>query len=221
MTEAHTRFDWDRAARTGVPEAVYAEGKTVTQLADILADARARGRPLLLTRLSPGKARRLAAPDLDHDPLSRTAALGPPPPATLGPVAVVAAGTSDLPVAAEALRAARFLGIEARLHADVGVAGLWRLQAILPLLAPCRLVIAVAGMEGALFPVLAGLVPQPVIAVPTAVGYGVAQGGQAALSTALAACAPGIVAVNVGNGFGAAAAAAKILRLAPSARGLA
>ena len=208
----HTRFDWDREARTGVPEVVFAEGKSVPQLADILAEARARSRPLLATRLSPGKARRLAAPDLDYDRLSRTAILGPPPETSLGPLGIVAAGTSDLPVAQEAARAAHFLGIEARLFPDSGVAGLWRLQAILPELAACHLLIAVAGMEGALFPVLAGLVRQPVIAVPTSVGYGVSQGGHAALSTALAACAPGLLVVNVDNGFGAAAAAAKILR---------
>ena len=207
----HTRFDWDREARTGLPEVVYAEGKTVAQLADILGAARARGRALFATRLSPGKARRLAAPDLDYDPLSRTAVLGSLPEATRGPLGIVAAGTSDLPVAQEAARAARFLGIEARLFPDSGVAGLWRLQSILPELAECRLLIAVAGMEGALFPVLAGLVRQPVIAVPTSVGYGVSEGGRAALSTALAACAPGLLTVNIDNGFGAAAAAAKIL----------
>ena len=208
----HTRFDWDREARTGVPEVVFAEGKSVPQLADILAEARARSRPLLATRLSPGKARRLAAPDLDYDPLSRTAILGTPPEPTLGPLAIVAAGTSDFPVAQEAARAARFLGLEARLFPDSGVAGLWRLQSILPDLELCRLLIAVAGMEGALFPVLAGLVRQPVIAVPTSVGYGVSEGGRAALSTALAACAPGLLVVNIDNGFGAAAAAAKVLR---------
>jgi NCAIR mutase (PurE)-related protein len=209
----HTRFDWEREGRTGLPEVVYAEGKSVAQLADILAAARARGQGLLATRLTAAKARRLAAPDLDHDPVSRTAILGTLPDCDAGPVGIVAAGTSDLPVAQEAARAARFLGVETRVFADVGVAGLWRLQAILPDLAHCRLLIGVAGMEGALFPVLAGLVRQPVIAVPTSVGYGMAEGGRAALSTALAACAPGILVVNIDNGFGAAAAAAKILRI--------
>jgi hypothetical protein len=208
----HTRFDWDRETRTGVPEVVFAEGKTVAQLSDILDSARSRGTRLLLTRFSAGKARRLQGADLDYDPTSRTAVLGGTPPATEGPVGIVAAGTSDLPVATEAARAAGFLGLDVRLFPDSGVAGLWRLQSILPDLALCRVLVAVAGMEGALFPVLAGLVRQPVIAVPTSVGYGAAEGGRAALSTALASCSPGILAVNIDNGFGAAAAAAKILR---------
>lgn len=208
----HTRFDWNRAARTGLPEVIYAEGKSVRQIADTLAKARERGIPLLLTRLSAAKARHLKAGDLAHDPVSRTAVLGELPPVTSGPVGIVVAGTSDLPVAAEVARASRFFGVEVRMFCDVGVASLWRLQAVLPELQPCRVLVAVAGMEGALFPVLAGLVPQLVIAVPTPVGYGVAAEGRAALSTALSSCSPGLVVVNVGNGLGAAAAVARFLR---------
>ena len=127
-------------------------------------------------------------------------------------IGIVAAGTSDLPVAREAARTLEFSGHRAEIVADVGVAGLWRLTDRLDQLRRCRVLIAVAGMEGALFSVLAGLVPAPVIAVPTSVGYGVATGGKAALFAALASCAPGLVVVNIDNGFGAAVAALKILR---------
>ena len=125
-------------------------------------------------------------------------------------IGIVCAGTSDLPVAREAQATLAFCGHTAPLIADVGVAGLWRLQDRLPEITRFKIVIAVAGMEGALFSVLAGLVRAPVIAVPTSVGYGVAEGGRAALTSALASCAPGIVTVNIDNGFGAAAAAIKM-----------
>lgn len=205
------RFDWPRRARTGVPEAVLAEGKSRDQLARILADARGREAVLLLTRLNPELATDLG--DLDYDPVSRTAILGTPArrPETDGKIAVVCAGSSDLPVAAEARRALQVFGTEAPLYADIGVAGLWRLMEVADELRQLRVLIAVAGMEGALFSVLAGLVPGLVIAVPSPVGYGVSAGGQAALSAALASCAPGVVVTNIGNGFGAAAAAWKAI----------
>lgn len=210
-----TRIDWDRTARTGVPEAVFAESKTIGQIAAILDAARGRSASLLLTRLDADKAEALAAADLDYDPLSRTAVLGALPPRieTAGALTIVGAGTSDMPVIAEAHRSARYLGIEAEVFADVGVAGLWRLEEILPELRKYALVIAVAGMEGALFSVLAGLLAAPVIAVPTSVGYGIGAGGRVALASALCGCAPGILAVNIDNGFGAAAAAVKILTI--------
>lgn len=207
-------FDWQRAARTGLPEAVLCSAKSPEQLAAILAAARGRGARLLLTRL---EAPAFAALDgearagLDYDPLSRTAVLGGTVPLAAGGVAVVAAGTSDLPVAREAARTLAFCGHEALLAADVGVAGLWRLMDRIEEIRACRVVVAVAGMEGALFSVLGGLVSAPVIAVPSSVGYGVAEGGRAALSSALASCAPGVVAVNIDNGFGAACAAIKML----------
>jgi NCAIR mutase (PurE)-related protein len=134
---------------------------------------------------------------------------------TASGIGIVAAGTSDLPVAREAARTLAFAGHHAEIIADVGVAGLWRLLGCLDALRQCRVLIAVAGMEGALFSVLAGLVKAPVIAVPTSVGYGIAEGGKAALYAALASCAPGLVVVNIDNGFGAAAAAIKMLRLNP------
>lgn len=210
-----SRIDWERLSRTGIPEAVFAESKTPGQIAAILDAARARSASLLLTRLDADKAQALAAPDLDYDPLSRTAILGPLPPSLqiVHPLAIVGAGTSDLPVMAETRRSARYLGIEAELFVDVGVAGLWRLEAVVPELRKYALVVAVAGMEGALFSVLAGLLPAPVIAIPSSVGYGVGAGGRTALAAALCSCAPGVLAVNIDNGFGAAAAARKILLL--------
>ncbi len=207
------RLDWARKERTGVPEAVYAERKTVEQLRAIAESARERSRPLLFTRLDADKAAALAAADFDYDLQSRTGILGSvaPPRFTGNAVAIVGAGTSDLPVMLEAQRAAVFFGMEADVFADVGVAGLWRLEEIVPQLRKYAVVIAVAGMEGALFSVLAGLIPAPLIAVPSSVGYGVGAGGTVALSAALAGCAPGILVVNIDNGFGAAAAGYKIL----------
>ncbi|WP_428031972.1 nickel pincer cofactor biosynthesis protein LarB [Ancylobacter sp.] len=207
-------FDWQRTARTGLPEAVLCSAKSSGQLAEILAAARARSARLLLTRLEPAGFAALddaARAGLDYDPASRTAVLGGPVALSGDDVAVVAAGTSDLPVAREAVRTLAFCGHEALLVADVGVAGLWRLMERIEAIRACRVVIAVAGMEGALFSVLGGLVSAPVIAVPTSVGYGVAEGGRAALSSALASCAPGVVSVNIDNGFGAACAAIKML----------
>lgn len=211
--EQHTIFDWTRRQRTGVPEVVFAEGKDIAQLLDILEAHEARAEPLLYTRLTAAQSEALAARELVIDQQARTAVFRLPEIGDDAPqVAVVTGGTSDLPVALESRNTARFFGMNATLHADVGVAGLWRVQKILPELLAMDLIIAVAGMEGALFSVLAGLVPSAVIAVPTSVGYGVAEGGKAALSSALASCAPGLVTVNIDNGFGAAAAARKLLR---------
>lgn len=215
MTEL--RLDFDRAARTGVPEAVLCEHKSADQIAAIAAAVtQARGR-MMFTRLWPDMFAGLPAglrETLDYDALSGTAFLGVTgsAPALIEGIGIVAAGMSDLPVAKEAVRTLAFLGYAAPLTADVGVAGLWRLTSQLEALRRHRLIIAVAGMEGALFSVLAGLVEAPVIAVATAVGYGVAAGGRTALDAALASCAPGVVAVNIDNGFGAAAAAVKIFR---------
>lgn len=213
-------FDWQRAARAGVPEAVLCSAKTPDQLAAILAEARRRGARLLLTRLEPAAFAALGAgarEGLDYDAASRTAVLGGGVALAATGVAIVAAGTSDLPVAREAERTLAFCGHGALLVVDVGVAGLWRLMARIEEIRACRVVIAVAGMEGALFSVLGGLVGAPVIAVPSSVGYGVAEGGRAALSSALASCAPGVVAVNIDNGFGAACAAIKMLDAATPA----
>jgi NCAIR mutase (PurE)-related protein len=217
-------LDYARAERIGFGEAVYSSGKSVLQIAGILGEAADRGASLLLTRLD--EARFAALPPalrerLDYDPVSATAILGDPaPPRPGGPVAVVTAGTSDVPVAREALRTLRFNGVEAGLIADVGVAGLWRLLARLDEIRAAPVVIVAAGMDAALPSVVAGLVPGCVIAVPTSVGYGVAAGGRAALDAILASCAPGIVTVNIDNGYGAACAALRVLGVrsqAPSA----
>lgn len=208
-------LDWARGERTGVPEAVLCGHKSSEQIGAIVAAAQAKGARLLLTRLEAGAHRRLSTETrvlLDYDPLSRTAVLGGAIATAHTGIGIVAAGTSDLPVAREAARALAFCGHAAPIIADVGVAGLWRLTSRIEEIRRFRIVIAVAGMEGALFSVLGGLVAAPVIAVPASVGYGVAAGGGVALNAALASCAPGVVAVNIDNGFGAAAAAIKMLR---------
>lgn len=209
------RLDLERGARTGVAEAVLCEGKSVAQVAAIAGSVLAAGGRMLFTRLRPGMFAALpgdVAAALDYDGLSGTAILGGVPEAAMVGVGIVTAGTSDLAVAGEAARTLAFHGYAAPVAADCGVAGLWRLTERLDELRAHRVIIAVAGMEAALFSVLAGLVAAPVIAVPTSVGYGVAEGGRLALHAALGSCAPGVVAVNIDNGFGAASAAIKMAR---------
>ena len=207
------KLDWDRIARTGTAEAVLCDGKSTPQVDAIVAHAQQLNRRLLLTRLAPERFAALAVRDaLDYDDVSRTAILGALPVPT-GParVAIVSGGTSDVPVALEAARTLAFQGEASTRFVDVGVAGLWRLMEHLDEIRAHRIVIAVAGMEGAIFSVLTGLVASPVIAVPTSVGYGVAAGGQAALYAALASCASGLAVVNIDNGFGAAHVALRML----------
>jgi len=209
------RLDWERASRCGTSEAVLCEPKSPAQIDAIIAHAKALDRRLLLTRLGPRKFARLSAETraaLDYDESTRTAIVGElSAPSHVGRVAIVCGGTSDMPVAGEALRTLAFAGEGATLLADVGVAGLWRLMERLDDIRRHRVVIAVAGMEGALFSVLGGLVPCAVVAVPTSVGYGVSKGGRTALNAALASCASGLAVVNIDNGFGAAHAALRIL----------
>jgi NCAIR mutase (PurE)-related protein len=212
----HISMDWQREARTGIAEAVFCAGKTPGQIGQIVHLAREGDRRLLLTRLEHEQLHCLdavAREALDYDAPSRTAMLGGPAPEAASDVAViVCAGTSDLPVALEARRTLAFYAVAAPLIGDVGVAGLWRLLDRIEEIKAFPVVIAIAGMEGALFSVLAGAVPGLVIAVPCSVGYGVAQGGMTALHSALASCAPGVVTVNIDNGFGAACAALKAAR---------
>lgn len=213
------QMDWARELRTGVPEALFCLGKSSAQIQAILGAARGAGKRLLLTRLQPEAFETLSAEirdNLDYDERSRTAFFGGAVPLAPCGIGIVSAGTSDLVVAREASRTLAFAGHDAPIIADVGVAGLWRLLDRLDDLRAFKLIIAMAGMEGALFSVLAGLVTAPVIAVPTSVGYGVAEGGKAALHSALASCSPGVVVVNIDNGFGAAAAAIKMLAPMPS-----
>lgn len=214
------QHDHGRLDRIGMPEAVLCDTKTIEHVRAIAIDlAAAAGGPRLFTRLTHEQFE--AIPNdvrarLDVDPLSRTAFLDGALPARQGRVAVVAAGTSDAPVAAEVARTLQFSGVSGELIVDVGVAGLWRLQERLDDIAAADIVIAVAGMDAALVSVLGGLVAQPVIAVPTSVGYGVAAGGSAALNSALASCAQGVTVVNIDNGFGAACAAVRMLSLLDS-----
>ncbi|MBT6274316.1 MAG: nickel pincer cofactor biosynthesis protein LarB [Chromatiales bacterium] len=211
-------------SRTGVGEAVFGIGKSDEQLLSIGQHALERGGDILFTRLSEAQGELLAdalGDAFKFDVVSGTAAIGGQPhrPDLNGAVAVVAAGSSDRRAATEALQTLEFMGVrESPLVMDVGVAGLWRLLEQVEDLAYRRIVIAVAGMEGALFSVVAGLVRGGVIAVPTSVGYGVSSGGHAALNSALASCAPGVVTVNIDNGFGAACAAMKLLGPAPGAK---
>lgn len=211
--KAFAELDDDRAARRGYPEAVYCEGKTPEQVAAIAAALGARGARALFTRASPAHAKAvlLELPEAFYDEDARLLAWPAEPPApTGGDVVVVAAGTSDLPVAREALLTARHLGRSAELVVDVGVAGLHRVLARLDTLRGARAIVVVAGMDGALPGVVAGLVSAPVVAVPTSVGYGAAFEGLAPLLTMLNSCAPGVAVVNIDNGYGAGHLAAQI-----------
>jgi len=224
------RLDLGRRGRLGMVEAVWGEHKSVEQIAAVMLEMRRAGELALVTRVSAEKAaaveRRLqerldalgALGDGEvpvHHPLAGclTWPAPPPPDPALGRVAVLGGGSSDLTVAAEARLALACHGVASDLVLDVGVAGLHRLLGQLEGLRQARVLIACAGMEGALPTVLAGLLPQPVIGVPVAVGYGVSAGGQAALMGMLASCAPGLTVVNIDNGYGAAMAALRILQL--------
>ena len=206
-------LDAGRTARIGFGEAIYCAGKSVEQIAAILQSA--PDAPMLLTRLDAARFAALSAglrDRLDYDPVSRTAWQGaPPPPDAPARVAVVTAGTSDVPVAREIARTLRFSGHAATEIADVGVAGLWRLLQRVEELRRYPIVIVVAGMDAALPSVVAGLVPGLVVGVPTSVGYGVASGGRAGLDAMLASCAPGLSVVNIDNGYGAACVALRML----------
>lgn len=205
------KADTHRALRTGDPEVVYAAGKTPEQTVAIV-QALAGARPVLVTRLDPATATALRAlPDVHIDEPAAAAVVGVlPPPA--GSVCVLAAGTSDGPVAAEAALTARAFGAGVQRVDDVGVAGLHRLLAVHPVLAAADVVVVVAGMEGALASVVGGLVGTPVVAVPTSVGYGASFGGLAALLAMLNSCAPGVAVLNIDNGFGAGVFAARVAR---------
>ena len=219
---ADVRLDFDRRRRTGLEEAVFAEGKTLDQLEAILVMAHDRGSRLLLTRLSPEKCASLSprwSSSLDYCAVSRTAFFGRLPDAPDEPaeVAIVVAGSSDVSVAREAERTLAYYGAGCQRFVDVGVAGLWRLTERICEISRFTVVIAVAGMDAALPTVLGGLVPSVLVAVPTSVGYGVAAGGSTALNSILASCASGIAVVNIDNGYGAACVALRVLRTAKTA----
>jgi pyridinium-3,5-biscarboxylic acid mononucleotide synthase len=212
------RLDLHRELRQGLPEAVYAEGKRPDDLIAISARLLAAHGRLLVTRLSPERAADLLErhPEAVYHERARVLTCGPPHEGEdLGSVAVLAAGTSDLGVAEEAAVCAAWFGHPVERTYDVGVAGLHRLLGSLADLKRAEVVIAVAGMDGALPTVVAGMVAAPVVAVPTSVGYGASFGGLAALLTMLNACAPGVGVVNIDNGYGAAVLANRIARRQP------
>jgi len=201
------RVDHHRVLRQGFPEVIFGQGKTPEQIVAIARAIHAQGAAVLATRVDPDKADavREQFPELEYQPACRCLTLmakGGPRPGK-GLIAVVAAGTSDLPVAEEAATTARLMGSAVETLYDVGVAGLHRLLASRAVLERATCFVVVAGMEGALPSVVAGLVDRPVIAVPTSVGYGTAFGGLAALLGMLNSCAPGLSVVNIDNGFGA------------------
>lgn len=208
--------DPHRELRTGIPELVYGASKTAEQIAAALRGLAATTGGALATRVDPDKAAAVRAlvPEAVVHATARAVTLGTPaarPPA--GQIAIVCAGTSDLPIADEAALVAEFLGAPVTRISDVGVAGLHRLLARLGEIRAADVVIAIAGMEAALPSVLGGLLDKPLFAVPTSVGYGVSVDGLVALGGLLAACAPGISVVNIDNGLGAAVAAVKVARL--------
>lgn len=212
----HSTLDLDRARRNGASEVIYGEGKSASQIAEIAEHMLAAGHNVLVTRVDENVHEHLSkiAPDaVYHSQARAIACVRHPRKEVSSTIAVVTAGTSDLPVAAEAAVTAEFLGNPVTLISDVGVAGIHRLFDRLPEIRAARVVVVVAGMEGALPSVVGGLVDKPVIAVPTSVGYGAAFGGVAALLGMLNSCASGVSVVNIDNGFGAAYLANLINRL--------
>jgi NCAIR mutase (PurE)-related protein len=210
------KLDHHRALRTGMPEVIFAAGKTNTQVAAIFARMAKAGGNVLATRASREayEAVRVVEPRAEFHELARAITLNQAPaPQGKGTIAVVCAGTSDLPVAEEAVVTARMMGNTVELIADVGVAGIHRLLAQKDALQAARVLIVCAGMEGALPTVVAGLVNAPVLAVPTSVGYGASFGGIAALLGMLNTCSPNVSVVNIDNGFGAACMASLINRM--------
>lgn len=209
-------FDHARQARIGLPEAVFSEGKPFATLLALLEEFAGGEPPVLFTRLAaevyaqvPQEVRNA----YNYDALSRTAFAAVLPARTSASVAVVSAGAADAPVAAEAVRTLEYLGIKPVSFEDCGVAGLWRITERIALINASAAVIVVAGMEGALASVVAGLCPRPVFAVPTSIGYGAAAGGRAALAGMLSTCAPGVGVLNIDNGYGGACAAARVVNL--------
>ena len=223
-TVAGARVDTQRALRTGVAEVVFCSGKSADQVAQILRRLHAHHGRALGTRATPEQAQRVReqVPAVAYDPVSRLLTLGAAE-AEQGtaPIAVISAGSADLPVAEEAAQTLEFLGASVQRCYDVGVAGLHRLLAVRPQLERAAVVISVAGMEGALTSVAAGLLAAPVIGVPTSVGYGANLGGAAALLAMLNSCAAGVSVVNIDNGFGAALMAHAIVRQIGAAAGAA
>ncbi|MGQ7868356.1 nickel pincer cofactor biosynthesis protein LarB [Sunxiuqinia sp. sy24] len=209
-------IDTDRFSRTGLPEVIYASGKTVEQVSLIAERMYQKGIDVLATRATPEmfEAVKKRIPGAHYNKLAQTITYKQShTPNTKGYIAIVAAGTSDLPVAEEAMETAQFLGNRVEKVYDVGVAGIHRLFHRLELIRNARVIIVVAGMEGALASVVGGLVDKPVIGVPTSIGYGANFEGLSALLSMLNSCASGVSVVNIDNGFGAACQASLINKL--------
>jgi pyridinium-3,5-biscarboxylic acid mononucleotide synthase len=206
------RVDTDREARCGAAEVIYGPGKQPEQIVRIAQTLRTAGQPVLISRIDPPVAAILnkSLKGLHYDPVSRLASIGSYPLRNDFPLGLCAAGTSDMPVAEEAAQTAAFFGLPVTRYYDIGVAGIHRLLAVENELRKCKVLIVVAGMEGALPSVVGGLVACPVIAVPTSVGYGASFQGLSALLGMLNSCASGLTVVNIDNGFGAAYAALRI-----------
>jgi pyridinium-3,5-biscarboxylic acid mononucleotide synthase len=219
----YARVDHHRALRQGGAEVVLGDGKTAAQIAGICRQLMAHQQNVLVTRLVPEKAQQVRelVPELAYSPVARVATYESTPIVVREgpPVAVVTAGTSDIPVAEEAMETLRMFGIPAVRIFDVGVAGIHRVVGELDVMAAAPAVIVVAGMEGALPSVVGGLIGSPVIAVPTSVGYGAAMGGVTALFGMLTGCASGVTVVNIDNGFGAAVAVSRIVSTQQQRRG--
>jgi NCAIR mutase (PurE)-related protein len=217
----YARADTHRHLRTGFPEVVFGLGKTAEQIGAILIELGRGGSPVFATRVVPAEAPGIVAAvraagltDARHVALARAIVVGPIPAPTRGrgTIAIVSAGTADLPVAEEAALAVEMAGNHLERYYDVGVAGIHRLLAERGKLEQAEVLVVVAGMEGALPGVVAGLCGRPVIAVPTSIGYGANLGGVAALLSMLTSCAPGLAVVNIDNGFGAGQMAAMLNR---------
>ena len=209
------RLDHHRSVRTGHAEVVFCQGKEIEHIITIIEHLGAHNSNVLATRLEREKAKQILEhfPDAQYDSLARCFILHPLSKPTLkGQILIITAGTADLPVAQEAWLTARYLGHEAEILIDVGVSGIHRLLDKQDLLEQAEVIIVVAGMEGALASVVGGLVQQPVIAVPTSVGYGAHFQGLAPLLSMLNSCASGVGVVNIDNGFGAASLASTIVR---------
>lgn len=213
----HTKVNHHRVLRKGFPEVIFGEGKTSQQILAIIKRMKEKGQNILITRLDEKKARaiRKVYPKSEYHPLSRVLTYLSHPVEFIGKgtILIITAGTTDIPVAEEAALTAQFMGNHVETLYDVGVAGIHRLLSQRGVLEKARVLIVVAGMEGALPSVVGGLVNQPVIAVPTSVGYGASFGGIAALLSMLNSCSAGVAVVNIDNGFGAGYMASLINRM--------
>lgn len=214
-------LDFNRPQRLGFPEVIYGASKPLEVLRDILQAYADRGENALATKTQPekGEALQAAFPGSFFDPVSGAFLLQAPPPETEADapqVAILSGGTSDIYVVNEAYYTLRFLGLHARRFNDIGIAGIHRLLGKVERLKRFQVLIVIAGFEGALPTAVGGLLPQPLIAVPASIGYGVSADGHVALNTMLSSCANGITVVNIDNGYGAAMAACRILRAAPA-----